>query len=80
MSILVQRNILYVGWGNSSLICQSILSCFEWKQKKNKIKAVEKFSAAMLRCVFEGFVQVALSAPDVEIMRTLATLIYENVV
>lgn len=29
---------------------------------------------------FEGFVQVALNAPDVEIMRTLVTLIRGNVV
>lgn len=59
---------------------QANLSCFEWKQKKNQIKAVEKLSAAMLRWPFEGFVQVALNAPDVEIMRTLVTLIHGNVV
>lgn len=49
-------------------------------KRKNKIKAIEKLSAAMPHCAFEGFVQVALNAPDVEIMWTLATLIYENVV
>lgn len=49
-------------------------------KRRNKIKAIEKLSAAMPHCAFEGFVQVALNAPDVEIMWTLATLIYENVV
>lgn len=50
------------------------------KQKKNEIKAIEKLFAGMPRCAFEGFVQVALNAPDVERMRTLVTLICENVV
>lgn len=47
---------------------------------KNKIKAAENLSPALPLSAFESFVQVALNAPDVEIMRTLVTLIYENVV
>lgn len=52
MSILVQSNILYVGWGISSLICQFILSCFEWKQKKTKIKAIEKLCSDAALCLW----------------------------
>lgn len=62
------------------MICQSVLSCFQWKQKKIEIKATEKLFAGMPRCAFEGFVQVALNAPDVERMQTLVTLICESVV